>query len=115
MLPINTEKQERNGELIRTIKGFAEGTFSKNSVGLELTLTGHKDEQKSILKVDIFAEDEDISPHIISEFENAMKPQNFPECEEDLPPELVKKFFSGLPAYCEACGADLHETSEKDN
>lgn len=44
MLPINTEKQERNGELIRTIKGFAEGTFSKNSVGLELTLTGHKDE-----------------------------------------------------------------------
>lgn len=76
---------ERNGELIRTIKGFAEGTFSKNSVGLELTLTGHKDEQKSVLKVDIFAEDEDMSPYIISEFENAMKPQNCPECEEDLP------------------------------
>ena len=56
-----------------------------------------------------------MSPHIIYEFENAVKPQNCPECEEDLPPELVKKFFSGLPAYCEACGADLHETSEKDN
>jgi len=110
---INTEKQERNGELISIIKGFAEGTFSKNSVGLELTLKGHKDEQKSILKVDLFAEDEDMSPHIISEFENAVKPQNCPECDETLPPELVKKFFSGLPAYCEACGADLHETKEK--
>ncbi len=111
---IHTEKKELDGKLIGTIKGFAEGSFSKNSVGLKLTINGYKDEQKSILKVDLFSEDEDMSPHIISEFENAIKPQSCPECEENLPPELVKKFLSGLEAYCEACGADLHETKEKD-
>ncbi|MFX1329328.1 MAG: hypothetical protein ACFE91_14460 [Promethearchaeota archaeon] len=109
---INTEKQDLKDEFIGTIKGFAEGSFSKNSVGLKLTINGYKDEQKSTLKVDIFSEDEDMSPHIISEFENAIKPQSCPECEENLPPELVKKFLSGLAAYCEACGADLHETRE---
>ncbi|MFX0105714.1 MAG: hypothetical protein ACFE75_09500, partial [Candidatus Hodarchaeota archaeon] len=111
---INTQKQESGDKFTGIIKGFAEGTFSKNSVGLELTLTGRKDEQKSVLKVNIFAEDEDMSPHIISEFENAVKPQNCPECEEKLPSELVRKLMAGLPAYCEACGSDLPETSEKD-
>ncbi len=87
----------------------------KNSVGLKLTLSGNIIEHKSTLKVDVFAEDKYMTPHIISEFENAVTPQNCPECEDDLPTELVKRLMEGLPSYCELCGANLLDTSENLN
>ena len=108
---VDTEKQESEGKFKGTVKGFAEGSFNKRAVGLKLTLTGNIDEQESVLRVDIFAEDEDMSPSIISEFENAMNPQCCPECEENLPIELVRKLVRGLTIFCEACGSKLLEIS----
>jgi len=69
---------------------------------------------KSALKVDVYAEDKDMTPHIIREFETAVTPQNCPECEEDLPTELVKKLMEGVPPYCKACGANLLESGNMD-
>ena len=117
---IDTDKQESEGKFEGFIKGYAEGTFSKHSVGLLLTLTGNKDEQLSVLKVDIFAEDEDMTPSIMSEFENSINPQSCPECQENLPVELVRKILGGIPVYCEECGSKLLEingevTVETDN
>ncbi|MFX1323810.1 MAG: hypothetical protein ACFE8N_02565 [Promethearchaeota archaeon] len=106
---IDVEKEEIDGKFIGVIKGFAEGTFSKNSVGLKLTLTGKFEAQESILKVEIFAEDVDMSPSLISEFEEAVNPQSCPECDENLPFELVKRVMNGIPVYCEACGSKLIE------
>jgi len=60
---VNSEKEESEGKFLGIIKGFAEGSFSKNSVGLKLTLTGKIDEHRSALKVDVYAEDKDMSPH----------------------------------------------------
>ncbi|MFW9999709.1 MAG: hypothetical protein ACFE88_06290 [Candidatus Hermodarchaeota archaeon] len=117
---IDSEKEELEGKFHGFIKGYAEGTFSKHSVGLLLTLNGNKDEQFSVLKVDIFAEDEDMTPSIMSEFENSISPQNCPECRENLPVELVRKILGGIPVYCEDCGSKLLEingeiTVETDN
>lgn len=106
---IDTEKKESEGKFHVFIKGFAEGTFSKHSVGLLLALTGSKGEQLSVLKVDVFAEDEDMTPSIISELENSVNPQNCPECQEKLPVELVRKILGGLPVFCEDCGSKLIE------
>ncbi|MHA1986252.1 MAG: hypothetical protein ACW98D_06410 [Promethearchaeota archaeon] len=108
---VDEEKQESEGKFIGTVKGFAEGSFNKRAVGLKLTLTGNIDEEESVLKVDIFAEDEDMSPSIISEFESAMNPQCCPECEENLPIELARKLVKGLSIYCEVCGSKLLEVS----
>jgi len=104
---IFAEKKESEGKFIGTVKGFAEGSFNKCAVGLKLTLTGNINEQESVLKVDIFAEDEDMTPSIISEFENAVNPQCCPECEKNLPLELVRKLIKGLTIYCESCGSKL--------
>ncbi|MFX0007440.1 MAG: hypothetical protein ACFFAV_12030 [Candidatus Hermodarchaeota archaeon] len=117
---IDTKKQVSEGNFHGFIKGYAEGTFSKHSVGLLLTLTGNKDEQLTVLKVDIFAEDEDMTPSIMSEFENSINPQNCPECQGNLPVELIRKIMGGTPAYCEVCGSKLLEidgevTVETDN
>ena len=111
---VNSEKEESEGKFHGIIKGFAEGSFSKNSVGLKLTLNGNINEHKSALKVNVYAEDKDMTPHIISEFETAVSPKNCPECEEDLPTELVKKLMEGVPSYCEACGANLLESGDMD-
>ncbi len=108
---VNAEKQESEGKFLGVIKGFAEGSFNKNAVGLKLTLTGNQNEQESVLKVDIFAEDEDMSPSIISEFKNAVNPHCCPECEKNLPIELVRKLIRGLTIYCETCGSKLLEIS----
>ena len=112
---VDSEKEESEGKFHGIIKGFAEGSFSKNSVGLKLTLSGNVNEHKSALIVDVYAEDKDMTPHIISEFENAVTPQNCPECEEDLPTELVKKLMEGLPSFCEICGANLLDSNENWN
>jgi len=108
---VDEEKQESEGKFIGTIKGFAEGSFNKRAVGLKLTLTGNINEQESVLKVDIFAEDEDMSPSIMSEFESAVNPQCCPECEDNLPLELVRKLIRGLTIFCESCGSKLLEVS----
>jgi len=110
---IDSEQQNSSGKFLGVIKGFAEGTFSKNAVGLKLTITGTEGEQFSTLKVEVFAEDKDMTPSIISEFENAVNPQNCPECEENIPIDLVKQMMTGSVAYCEACGSQLHELSEE--
>ncbi|MHA1477818.1 MAG: hypothetical protein ACTSPU_06430, partial [Promethearchaeota archaeon] len=75
--------------------------------------TGTEGEQFSTLKVEVFAEDKDMTPSIISEFENAVNPQSCPECEENIPSDLVKQMMTGSVAYCEACGLQLHELSEE--
>jgi len=111
---IDSEQQNSSGKFLGIIKGFAEGTFSKNAVGLKLTITGTEGEQFSTLKVEVFAEDKDMTPSIISEFENAVNPQSCPECEENIPIDLVKQMMTGSTAYCEACGSQLHELSEEE-
>ncbi|NHJ25554.1 MAG: hypothetical protein EAX89_13305 [Candidatus Lokiarchaeota archaeon] len=106
---IDTEKEEIMGKISGTIKGFAEGSYTNNSVGLTLTVKGNINEQKSTIRVDIFAEDTDMSPSIINEFENAVKPVFCPECEEPIPPELARKLMKGEIIYCEACGSNMME------
>jgi len=110
---IDSEQQDSNGEFLGVIKGFAEGTFKKNAVGLKLTITGTEGEPFSTLKVEVFAEDKDMTPSIINEFENAVNPQSCQECDGNIPIDLVKQMMTGSTAYCEACGAQLHELSEE--
>ena len=110
---IDSEQQDSSGKFFGVIKGFAEGSFKKNAVGLKLSITGTIGEQFSTLKVEVFAEDKDMTPSIISEFENAVNPQSCPECEENIPIDLVKQMMTGSIAYCEACGSQLHELSEE--
>ena len=110
---IDSEQQDTNGKFLGVIKGFAEGSFNKKSVGLKLTITGTEGEQFSTLKVEVFAEDKDMTPSIINEFENAVNPQSCQECEGKIPIDLIKQMMAGSLAYCEACGAQLHELSEE--
>jgi hypothetical protein len=112
---IDSKQQVSSGKFLGVIKGFAEGSFNKKVVGLKLTITGTEGEQFSTLKVEVFAEDKDMTPSIISEFENAVNPQSCPECEENIPIDLVKQMMTGSIAYCEACGTQLQELSEKEN
>ena len=110
---VDSEQQDSSGSFLGVIRGFAEGTFKKNAVGLKLSIIGTVGEQFSTLKVEVFAEDKDMTPSIINEFENAVNPQSCPECEEHIPNDLVKQMMTGSVAYCEACGAQLHELSEE--
>jgi len=110
---IDSEQHDSNGKFLGVIKGFAEGSFNKKGVGLKLSITGTEGEPFSTLKVEVFAEDKDMTPSIISEFENAVNPQTCHECDGNIPIDLVKQIMTGSVAYCEACGVQLHELSEE--
>ncbi|MFX0145612.1 MAG: hypothetical protein ACFE9C_16220, partial [Candidatus Hodarchaeota archaeon] len=64
---IDTEKQTIGGKFFGLIKAFAKGTYSKNKLGLQITLTGLKESKKSLLKIETFAQDIDMSPALINE------------------------------------------------
>ena len=110
---IDSEQHDSSGTFLGVIKGFAEGSFNKKGVGMKLSITGTEGEPFSTLKVEVFAEDKDMTPSIISEFENAVNPQSCHECEGNIPIDLVKQMMTGSVAYCEACGAQLRELSEE--
>jgi len=64
---IDSEQQDSSGKFLGVIKGFAEGSFNKKGVGLKLTITGTEGELFSTLKVEVFAEDKDMTPSIIND------------------------------------------------
>jgi len=104
---VDTEKQTIADKFFGLIKAFAKGIYSKNKLGLQITLTGIKNSKNSLLKIDTFSQDIDMSPALINEIENSIAPKKCPECSHDIPPELLQKILQGKETYCENCGAPL--------
>jgi hypothetical protein len=104
---LDTEEQLIQGKFFGVIKAFAEGSYSKNTLGLILTLTGIKNQKKSVLKIETFAEDKDMSPALISEIQDNVLPKICPECGVSIPNELLRKILRGEEVFCEDCGASL--------
>jgi len=104
---VDTEKQTIGGKFFGLMKAFAKGTYSKNKLGLQITLTGIKKSKKSLLKIETFSQDIDMSPALINEIENSIAPKKCQECGHDIPPELLQRILRGKIIYCENCGAQL--------
>ncbi len=104
---VDTEKKMIGDKLFGSVKAFAKGTYSKNKLGLQITLTGIKNSKKSLLKIETFSQDIDMSPALINEIENSIAPKKCPECNYDIPPELLRRLLQGKVTYCENCGASL--------
>ncbi|MFW9876576.1 MAG: hypothetical protein ACFFG0_26065 [Candidatus Thorarchaeota archaeon] len=104
---VDTEKQMISDKLFGSIKACAKGTYSKNKLGLQITLTGIKNSKKSILKIETFSQDIDMSPALINEIENSITTKKCPECNYDIPQELLRRILQGKVTYCENCGASL--------
>ncbi|MFX1452809.1 MAG: hypothetical protein ACFFCM_18375 [Promethearchaeota archaeon] len=104
---VDTEKQTIGGKFFGLIKAFAKGTYSKNKLGLQIALTGIKKSKKSLLKIETFSQDIDMSPALINEIENSIAPKKCPECGHEIPPELLERILKGKIIYCESCGAEL--------
>ena len=104
---VDTEKQTIGGKFFGLMKAFAKGTYSKNKLGLQITLTGIKKSKKSLLKIETFSQDIDMSPALINEIENSIAPKKCQECGHDIPPELLQRILQGKIIYCENCGAQL--------
>ncbi|MFX1390942.1 MAG: hypothetical protein ACFE9Z_12830 [Promethearchaeota archaeon] len=104
---VDTEKQTIGGKFFGLIKAFARGTYSKNKLGLQITLTGIKNTKKSLLKIETFAQDVDMSPALIYEIQNSIAPKKCRECGHEIPSELLQRIIQGKIIYCENCGAEL--------
>ncbi|MHA1681792.1 MAG: hypothetical protein ACTSUE_12350 [Promethearchaeota archaeon] len=104
---IDLEKEVIEQKFFGIIKGFAEGSFSKNQVGIQLNLTGKEGSRRSTLRVDLYTQDRDMGAPILSELEESIKETRCPNCNDVLAPGLIKGIMDGDTVYCEFCGADL--------
>jgi len=104
---VDTEKQTIGGKFFGILKAFAKGSYSKNKFGIQITITGSKSENKSLIKIETFSQDIDMSPAIINEIENSIVPKQCPECGHNIPPELLQRIIKNKTTYCENCGASL--------
>jgi len=102
---VDMEKQAIGDKLFGLIKAFAKGKYSENKFGLQITLTGVKNSNKSLLKIDTFSQDIDMNPAVIYEIEHSIVPKTCSECNYDIPPELLQRILKGKKSYCENCGA----------
>jgi len=104
---VDTEKQTIGRNFFGLLKAFAQGVYSKNSLGLQITISGNIREKTSLLKIETFAEDKDMSPALIAEIQDTLYPRNCPECGESIPMELLRKLLKEEQVFCEECGAPL--------
>jgi hypothetical protein len=104
---VDKEKQTIGGKFFGILKAFAKGSYSKNEFGIQITIIGNNSEKKSLIKIETFSQDIDMSPAIINEIENSIVPKECIECGHNISPELLQRIIKNKTTYCEKCGASL--------
>jgi len=100
---INEEKKEIGDIFFGIIRGFAEGKFSKKKIGVEITISGNKDEDESICKIEAFSEDQFVLPPLISELNEELQTWTCTTCNKPLTEQQVQQLLAGKPITCNSC------------
>jgi len=100
---INEEMREIQNTFFGIIRGFAEGKFSKNKVGVEITITGGINDLESVGKIEAFSQDEFVLPPLISDLNSNLQTWKCTTCNEFLTEEQVELLLIGKPITCKSC------------
>jgi len=100
---IDTEEHILAGEFIGTIRGYAEGKYTKNKVAVVIMITGPENGRHSIIKVEALGEDISMLPTTIDELADTMDSWVCLRCGAPLDPEQVEEIGRRLPIRCKYC------------
>lgn len=100
---VDTEEHTIGGEFIGTIRGFAEGKYTKNKVAVVIMISGPENGRHSIIKVEALGEDVSMLPTTIDELADTMDSWICLRCGAPLEPEQVEEIGRRLPIRCKYC------------
>ncbi|TFG30022.1 hypothetical protein EU528_08825 [Candidatus Thorarchaeota archaeon] len=100
---VDTEEHILAGEFIGTIRGYAEGKYTKNKVAVVIMICGPENGRHSVIKVEALGEDISMLPTTIDELADTMDSWVCLRCGAPLEPEQVEEIGRRLPIRCKYC------------
>ncbi|MCK5389977.1 MAG: hypothetical protein KAJ36_05775, partial [Candidatus Thorarchaeota archaeon] len=100
---VDTEEHIIAGEFIGTIRGYAEGKYTKNKIAVILMITGPENGRHSTIVVEALGEDVSMLPTTIDELADTMDSWVCLRCGAPLDPEQVEEIGRRLPIRCKYC------------
>jgi DNA-directed RNA polymerase subunit RPC12/RpoP len=100
---VDTEEHVVKGEFIGTIRGFAEGKYTKQKVAVVVLICGPENGRHSTVKVEALGEDVAMLPTTIDELADTMDSWVCLRCGAPLSTEQVETLGKRTPIRCRYC------------
>jgi DNA-directed RNA polymerase subunit RPC12/RpoP/transcription elongation factor Elf1 len=91
------------GEFIGTIRGYAEGKYTKRKIAVVIMMSGPENGRHAVVKVEALGEDVSMLPTTIDELADTMDSWVCLRCGAALEPEQVDELGKRLPIRCKYC------------
>ncbi|NHI94859.1 MAG: APC family permease [Candidatus Lokiarchaeota archaeon] len=104
---VSNELIEVGKNYVGIIKGYAEGKYTKNKVGLKLTITGDKELPQSSAKIEAYTQDKNMLVPILSEISESLKIMKCNQCGASLDETQIKRLTEGKVITCNFCGESI--------
>ena len=102
------EKTPESREAIyRTLKGYAEGKYTHNKVGMMITINGGKESPYSSAKIEAYTQDKAMLVPILSEISESLTIMKCNQCGASFEEAQVKKLADGKTITCNFCGESI--------
>ncbi len=100
---VDSEEHIISGEFIGTIRGYAEGKYTKNKVAVVMMICGPENGRHSTVKVEALGEDISMLPTTIDELADTMDSWVCLRCGAPLDVEEVEELGRHQPIRCKYC------------
>jgi transcription elongation factor Elf1/DNA-directed RNA polymerase subunit RPC12/RpoP len=100
---VDVDEHVISGEFIGTIRGYAEGKYTKRKVAVVIMMSGPENGRHAVVKVEALGEDVAMLPTTIDELADTMDSWVCLRCGAPLEPEQVDELGKRLPIRCKYC------------
>lgn len=100
---VDVDEHVMAGEFIGTIRGYAEGKYTKRKIAVVIMMSGPENGRHAVVKVEALGEDVSMLPTTIDELADTMDSWVCLRCGAPLEPEQVDELGRRLPIRCKYC------------
>jgi DNA-directed RNA polymerase subunit RPC12/RpoP/transcription elongation factor Elf1 len=100
---VDVDERMIAGEFIGTIRGYAEGKYTKRKVAVIIMMSGPENGRHAVINVEALGEDVSMLPTTIDELADTMDSWVCLRCGAPLEPEQVDELGKRLPIRCKYC------------
>ncbi len=104
---VDESTESKNGQFEAVIRGFAEGKYTKKRIASVIHISGHQDEVKSTVKIDVIGEDITMLPTAVIELKESLNSWICLCCGGKISGSQVLKIKGSYVVSCEFCGESL--------
>jgi len=104
---VDTDEHVIAGEFIGTIRGYAEGKYTKRKIAVVLLISGPENGRHSVVKVEALGEDISMLPTTIDELADTMDSWVCLRCGAPLETDQVEELGRRVPIRCKYCTHSL--------